>query len=99
MTFEFNSNRKMMSVIFRRGTEFIMYAKGAVSSMLPNIKMSSISDREKLNKEIKELEEKGHRVLIMAYKKFSAANLTDIKLMRRVKLEMSLSFLGLCSFE
>ena len=99
MTFEFNSNRKMMSVIFRRGTEFIMYAKGAVSSMLPNIKMSSISDREKLNKEIKELEEKGHRVLIMAYKKFSAANLTDIKLMRRVKLEMGLSFLGLCSFE
>ena len=99
MTFEFNSNRKMMSVIFRRGIEFILYAKGAVSSMLPNIKMSSISDREKLNKEIKELEEKGHRVLIMAYKKFSAANLTDIKLMRRVKLEMGLSFLGLCSFE
>ena len=28
----------------------------------------------------KELEEKGHRVLIMAYKKFSVANLTDIKL-------------------
>ena len=68
MTFEFNSDRKMMSVVFMRGLEIVLYAKGAVSSMLPLIRKESEADDQKLHEEIYQFEKKGHRVLIMAYK-------------------------------
>lgn len=77
---EFDSNRKMMSILRSSGRNNVLYSKGAserildrCSSELINgqIKKLTISRKKELLKESSKMEEQALRVLAFAYKNFS----------------------------
>jgi Ca2+-transporting ATPase len=92
--FEFDSRRKMMSVVRNNGRHNLMYSKGAIEKILEISKFELINGQiinlsEKRKRDLllysKEMEENALRVLAFAYKNLSSSN--DMK-------EKGLIFLG-----
>lgn len=96
----FSSERKMMSVLFKKEDEFCVYSKGALEILLPKcnriqkkdeIKKLSAKDKDKIMKEFEKMTSKAFRVIALAYKK---TDKTD-----RGSLEKDLIFFGLAGIE
>lgn len=88
--FEFNSDRKRMSIIIRDGSKYKLYIKGADSvikaRMNPNIEQPYL---KKIEKKLDEFSKMGLRTLLIAWKELSpqqyelisakAKSLADVK--------------------
>lgn len=94
----FDSDRKMMSTVHKKGNKRFLFVKGAIESILP--KVTSIEkngktipfsqeERSKIDQQVNEMSERAFRVLAIAYKQIQPEEkLND-------QLESDLVFLGL----
>ncbi|HHU55787.1 MAG TPA: cation-translocating P-type ATPase [Acholeplasmataceae bacterium] len=96
----FTSNRKMMSILYRKNNQTTMYSKGASEALLPRIKYIKTSsgfrlieneDLDKINHDINIMTNQGLRVITFAYKEMGLQS--DIKFID----ETNLIFVGLVS--
>jgi len=108
----FSSERKMMSVLVRRESdqEYIVYTKGADSSVLPRV-VSGITNLDRLQKKILRLEKLGQRVICFAERNLIPEEKEEIDLLLRTnhvdnlekvmrdKYESKLVFLGLTGLQ
>lgn len=95
----FTSERKMMSVVYRKAREYFVFVKGAFDVMLllctdyydnGNIRRLDAEKIKFTENKHNKMAESGLRVLSFAYKKISPENLDDEK-----KIEKGLVFLGI----
>ncbi len=86
--FEFDSNRKMMSVLRRVGKNNVLYSKGAPEKIISKSSFEIINGqkrklsekrKEQLIKESEKIEEKAFRVLGFAYRNFSGESKVEEK--------------------
>ncbi|MEM5869579.1 MAG: calcium-transporting P-type ATPase, PMR1-type [Candidatus Aenigmatarchaeota archaeon] len=91
----FSSERKLMTVVYKQGKEFVAFTKGAPEKVLQlstyilkKGKTERLSEKEKvkISFEMEEMAKQGFRVLALAYKR--------VKKIEESKLEKDLTFLG-----
>ncbi|MEM5879469.1 MAG: HAD-IC family P-type ATPase, partial [Candidatus Aenigmatarchaeota archaeon] len=91
----FSSERKLMTVVYKQGKEFVAFTKGAPEKVLQlstyilkKGKTERLSEKEKakISFEMEEMAKQGFRVLALAYKR--------VKKIEESKLEKGLTFLG-----
>lgn len=68
-TNEFNSARKRMSVLVRKGTEHLLFVKGADNVMLQR---AAQRNQRTLETHLKEFAEEGLRTLVIGYRSLAA---------------------------
>ena len=88
----FSAERKMMSVVCKKGDQAYLYSKGALQEILG---ICSVSEKEKARilKEGDEMAKNGLRILAMAYRELGGENY------KTEKVEKDLTFLGLTALE
>ncbi len=79
-SFEFNSDRKRMSVIIRDGTTIKLYMKGADNAVLARLdkNVEQIYDKP-VNKKLEDYSRKGYRTLVFAMKTMSEEEYKGLK--------------------
>ncbi|MEM5772832.1 MAG: cation-translocating P-type ATPase, partial [Candidatus Aenigmatarchaeota archaeon] len=91
----FSSERKLMTVVYKQGKEFVAFTKGAPEKVLQlstyilkKGKAERLGEKEKakISFEMEEMAKQGFRVLALAYKR--------VKKIEESKLEKGLTFLG-----
>jgi Ca2+-transporting ATPase len=83
----FNSERKLMTTVYKSKQEHLIITKGAIES-IKDICID-VEDQKELNHQIKEMTQKGHRVIAYAYKKM------DTLSKKTNNTEKDLHFLGI----
>jgi len=79
-SFEFNSDRKRMSVIIRDGTTIKLYMKGADNAVLARINKNVEQPYERqVNKKLEDYSRKGYRTLVFAMKSLTENEYKNLK--------------------
>ena len=79
-SFEFNSDRKRMSVIIRDGTTIKLYMKGADNAVLARLDKNTEQVYEKaVNRKLEDYSRKGFRTLVFAMKTMSEDEYKTLK--------------------
>ncbi|HHW38596.1 MAG TPA: cation-translocating P-type ATPase [Bacillales bacterium] len=86
----FDSDRKMMTTVHRHNDRYFVMAKGALESILPKIRVTTV-EGDKIKSVANEMSAEALRVLAMAYKEIPTFNSS----MTSENLEKNLVFLGL----
>ena len=79
-TFEFNSDRKRMSIIIRDGTTIKLYLKGADNMVLARLRKDVDQPfKDIVDRKLEDFSRKGYRTLVFAMKTISEAEYIQLK--------------------
>lgn len=97
-TFEFSSDRKMMTVIVRIGAKTLAFCKGADSSMEPRLINLTDQNRASLD-DLDDFADQGLRTLVYAYRELPNYSPDQIENLRNEDIEKDFTLLGVTGVE
>lgn len=97
-TFEFSSDRKMMTVIVRIGAKTLAFCKGADTSMEPRLINMTDQDKASLD-DLDDFANQGLRTLVYAYKELPNYTADQIENLRNEDVEKDFTLLGVTGVE
>eukprot|EP00347_Sterkiella_histriomuscorum_P009146 403342344 len=101
-TFEFTSDRKMMSIIVKdlKSKRYVLFCKGADSSIIPKLQSCSKIDQETLNS-LENFSQKGYRTLVFAKRELDEQQVEQIlnDTLSLDQIEDQLTLLGVSGVE
>ena len=97
-TFEFSSDRKMMTVIVRIGSKTLAFCKGADSSMEPRLTNLTTRDQTSLD-DLDNFAAQGLRTLVYAYRELPNYTQHQIEYLRNEDVEKDFTLLGVTGVE